>query len=175
MGVNLSICIHQTLPPHPSMMKNSKHYSETFHKIYKSTVMVHYLAEVTPLTIPSWGTDCNGTKCQLCRIHTCRVSASVFVSWIVEQVPCSGALTIAHSQCLFIPVSGMEREVDMEGEWERKKGDVRRTKRPKAPKRPIPLLLESESQSPLRKRGVRCMECPACLRADDCGKCSNCR
>lgn len=103
MGVNLSICIHQTLPPHPSIMKNSKHYSETFHKIYMSTVMVHYLAEVTPLTIPNWGTDCNGTKCQLCRIHTCRVSARVFVSWIVEQVPCSGALTI-EPDCSF-PVS----------------------------------------------------------------------
>ena len=27
----------------------------------------------------------------------------------------------------------------------------------------------------LRKRGVRCMECPACLRQDDCGRCEFCK
>ena len=27
----------------------------------------------------------------------------------------------------------------------------------------------------LRKRGVRCMECPACLRVEDCGTCVFCR
>ena len=27
----------------------------------------------------------------------------------------------------------------------------------------------------LRKRGVRCMQCPACLCKDDCGKCVNCK
>ena len=27
----------------------------------------------------------------------------------------------------------------------------------------------------IRKRGVRCMECPSCLRKDDCGKCQNCK
>ena len=32
----------------------------------------------------------------------------------------------------------------------------------------------SPSQQP-RKRGVRCMECPACLRIDDCGACVFCR
>lgn len=25
-----------------------------------------------------------------------------------------------------------------------------------------------------RKRGVRCMQCPACLRTDDCGRCEYC-
>ena len=139
---------------------------------------VHYLAEVTPLTIPNWGTDCNGTSVS-CVEYIRADCLHVFLfpgSWNRSHaLGHSLSNQIAHSQCLFIPVSGMERGVDMEGEWERRKGDVRRTKRPKAPKRPIPLLLESESQSPLRKRGVRCMECPACLRADDCGKCSNCR
>ena len=70
--------------------------------------------------------------------------------------------------------SGMEISVDEDGgeEWTEEE-EIRRTKRPKVPKRPVPLL--SEMESPLRKRGVRCMECPACLRADDCGKCSNCK
>lgn len=27
----------------------------------------------------------------------------------------------------------------------------------------------------IRKRGVRCMECPACLRQDDCGRCEFCK
>ena len=69
--------------------------------------------------------------------------------------------------------SGMEISVEEDGGEEWTEELVRRTKRPKVPKRPAPLL--SEIESPLRKRGVRCMDCPACLRADDCGKCSNCK
>lgn len=30
------------------------------------------------------------------------------------------------------------------------------------------------SGNPLRKRGVRCMQCKGCLRKDDCGHCMNC-
>lgn len=46
-----------------------------------------------------------------------------------------------------------------------------------------PLSFASSCSSPLpartgvnlRKRGTRCMECEACMRLDDCGKCTNCR
>lgn len=30
------------------------------------------------------------------------------------------------------------------------------------------------TSTPLRKRGTRCLECAACLRQFDCGKCVNC-
>lgn len=32
-----------------------------------------------------------------------------------------------------------------------------------------------EEDAPIRKRGVRCMECPACMRKDDCGQCEMCK
>ena len=50
---------------------------------------------------------------------------------------------------------------------------ARKSSRPKMP--PRPLLIEDGSDVPLRKRGVRCMECVACLRKEDCGQCEMCR
>ena len=38
--------------------------------------------------------------------------------------------------------------------------------------RPLPA---QKSGVPLRKRGTRCMECEACMRLNDCGKCANCK
>ena len=58
---------------------------------------------------------------------------------------------------------------------------VRQSQRPRVPsKKTTPLLLDRESaaspsgQQP-RKRGVRCMDCPACLRTEDCGACVFCK
>ena len=131
---------------------------------------VHYLAEVTPLTIPNWGTDCNGTSVS-CVEYMRAECLHVFLfpgSWNRSHaLGHSLSNQIAHSQCLFIPVSGMERGVDMEGEWERRKGDVRRTKRPKAPKRPIPqleqvemmcmfVLVKVESHAPQMQNSLLC-------------------
>ena len=50
---------------------------------------------------------------------------------------------------------------------------ARKSYRPKIPPRQYSNL--GGEDAPLRKRGVRCMECPACLRKDDCGKCEMCR
>ena len=60
---------------------------------------------------------------------------------------------------------------------------VRQSQRSRVPsKKTTPLLVELEAAlsvspggQPLRKRGVRCMECPACLRMEDCGECVFCR
>lgn len=49
---------------------------------------------------------------------------------------------------------------------------ARKTSRPKMPPRQFTF---GEDNGRLRKRGVRCMECPACQRKDDCGKCEMCR
>ena len=51
------------------------------------------------------------------------------------------------------------------------KSAARKSSRPKIAPRPhVP-----DYDGPLRKRGVRCMECPACMRKDDCGQCEMCR
>ena len=42
--------------------------------------------------------------------------------------------------------------------------------RPPITKKPHPPL-----PGGVRKRGVRCMQCEACLRAEDCGRCEFCR
>ena len=60
---------------------------------------------------------------------------------------------------------------------------VRQSQRPRVPsKKTTPLLSELETPftaspggQPLRKRGVRCMDCPACLRTEDCGTCVFCK
>ena len=44
----------------------------------------------------------------------------------------------------------------------------RRTPKPKTPYSP-----DSKSEG-RRKRGVRCMKCPACLRTEDCARCEFC-
>lgn len=49
----------------------------------------------------------------------------------------------------------------------------RKSTRPKAP--PRPHFLDEGRSGPIRKRGVRCMECPACMRKDDCGRCEMCK
>lgn len=49
---------------------------------------------------------------------------------------------------------------------------ARKSARPRVPSRPH---FEEPHDGPLRKRGVRCMECPACLRKDDCGQCEMCK
>jgi hypothetical protein len=54
--------------------------------------------------------------------------------------------------------------------WEAK--SARKSSRPKMPPRQHSI---GDEPGPLRKRGVRCMECPACLRKDDCAKCEYCR
>ncbi len=59
-----------------------------------------------------------------------------------------------------------------ESSWEAD-NTARKSSRPKIAPRPLPG--EDSSDGPLRKRGVRCMECPACLRKEDCGKCEMCR
>lgn len=58
---------------------------------------------------------------------------------------------------------------------------VRQSQRPRMPsKKTTPLVLDHEAaaspsgQQP-RKRGVRCMDCPACLRVEDCGSCVFCK
>lgn len=58
---------------------------------------------------------------------------------------------------------------------------VRQSQRPRMPsKKTTPLVLDHEvaaspgGQQP-RKRGVRCMDCPACLRVEDCGTCVFCK
>ena len=77
---------------------------ETFHKIYKSIYCEGPLSRGSYTSYyTKLGHWLQWNKCQLCRIHACRLSARVFVSWIVEQVPCSGALTI-EPDCSF-PVS----------------------------------------------------------------------
>ena len=60
---------------------------------------------------------------------------------------------------------------------------VRQSQRARVPsKKTAPqLAMEKERASspggpqPPRKRGVRCMECPACLRTEDCGSCVFCK
>ena len=47
-------------------------------------------------------------------------------------------------------------------------GKFRRTLKPKTPYSP-----DSKSEG-RRKRGVRCMKCPACLRTEDCARCEFC-
>lgn len=47
----------------------------------------------------------------------------------------------------------------------------RKSSRPKIPPRPHFIAEDGH----IRKRGVRCMECPACLRKDDCGQCEMCK
>ena len=65
------------------------------------------------------------------------------------------------------------------------------TRQPENRQSPVPSLTSSSSSVPssrssspavqltlsgqLRKRRVRCMKCPSCLRQDDCGKCANCK
>ena len=44
---------------------------------------------------------------------------------------------------------------------------------PHSPSVPSPSV-PTRTGVPVRKRGVRCMQCRACLRKDDCGKCANC-
>lgn len=58
----------------------------------------------------------------------------------------------------------------------------RQSQRPRMPsKKTTPLMLDREAaaspsgQQQPRKRGVRCMDCPACLRVDDCGACVFCK
>ena len=60
---------------------------------------------------------------------------------------------------------------------------VRQSQRPRVPtKKTAPqLAMDRERVSspgglnPTRKRGIRCMECPACLRTEDCGSCVFCK
>lgn len=68
--------------------------------------------------------------------------------------------------------SPIEMKGDPEWTYSSMKADQKPHRRPKAPK---PFDPSPSSDSPAKKRRVRCMECPACLRLDDCGVCSNCR
>ena len=58
---------------------------------------------------------------------------------------------------------------------------VRQSQRARVPtKKTAPMLERERASSPIgphqpRKRGVRCMDCPACLRTEDCGSCIFCR
>ena len=58
---------------------------------------------------------------------------------------------------------------------------VRHSQRERVPsKKTAPHLQDREGGSspggqPSRKRGVRCMDCPACLRTEDCGTCVFCK
>ena len=55
---------------------------------------------------------------------------------------------------------------------------VRQSQRPRCPSKKTTPLVESASTpsgQPSRKRGVRCMDCPACLRTEDCGTCIFCK
>jgi hypothetical protein len=62
-------------------------------------------------------------------------------------------------------------------------GPVRQSQRARVPsKKTVPqLAMEKERAAspgglqPPRKRGVRCMECPACLQTEDCGSCVFCK
>ena len=60
---------------------------------------------------------------------------------------------------------------------------VRQSQRARVPtKKTAPLSQDNErglsplpNGQPARKRRVRCMECPACLRSEDCGSCVFCK
>ena len=57
----------------------------------------------------------------------------------------------------------------VDASWESSSSSkFRRTPKPKTPYSP-----DSKSDG-RRKRGVRCMKCPACLRTEDCGRCEFC-
>lgn len=50
------------------------------------------------------------------------------------------------------------------------------TKRKYLPKIKVhSLSKDDKGKEQIRKRGVRCMDCPACLRKEDCRKCEMCR
>ena len=67
--------------------------------------------------------------------------------------------------------TGVKREL----EWKdtSMKEEERPHRRPKVAPKPFDPSPSTNSSS--KKRRVRCMECPACLRLEDCGVCSNCK
>lgn len=81
-------------------------------------------------------------------------------------------------------VDGEDDEVDKplipdncsDSSWEAESSakSARKSSRPKMPSRPY-VPEDGGHDGPLRKRGVRCMECPACLRKEDCGQCEMCK
>ena len=56
----------------------------------------------------------------------------------------------------------------VDASWGSSSAKFRRTPKSKTPYSP-----DSKSEG-RRKRGVRCMKCPACLRTEDCAKCEFC-
>ena len=81
------------------------------------------------------------------------------------------------------PTSPSNRPSDMEAakmvipdnssdsSWE---GDMPAKFSRKSSRMKVPRQFCEDGDAPLRKRGVRCMECPACLQMEDCGKCEMC-
>ncbi len=72
------------------------------------------------------------------------------------------------------PLLEEERDDASDSSWETESQSksARKSARPKVFSRPY---VPEDYDGPLRKRGVRCMECSACLRKDDCAKCEMCK
>ena len=54
-------------------------------------------------------------------------------------------------------------------------GDPEYTPKPVRPKQAPKSVIRDVYPGVVRKRRTRCLECPACLRSDDCGACEFCR
>ena len=78
---------------------------------------------------------------------------------------------VSSEQCANGSPVGVKRE--QQWSYSSMKPDEKPHRRPKVA--PKPFDPSPSTDSPAKKRRVRCMECPACLRLEDCGVCSNCR